>query len=57
MNEDITFCANRKCNCHKCARHPNKVKLPIPHSFADLENTQYCKKTRKEACENENKIN
>lgn len=44
IQEDTMFCINRKCSCKKCTRHPSKIKLPILHSFADLENTQYCTK-------------
>ena len=48
-SEDITFCMNRKCNYKKCERNPKHIRLLIPHSFAYLEDTDYCPKKRKAA--------
>lgn len=42
MSDDITFCAS-KCNNKKCFRHPSNIKIQyIPHSFADLKDTEHC---------------
>lgn len=34
MSEDITFCANSKCDDKSCKRNMKKIKLSIPHAFA-----------------------
>ena len=48
MSEDMTFCMNKECAMKKCVRHPKHIKRhDIPHSFADLEGTEYCIKTIK----------
>ena len=46
-SEDITYCMNENCKEMKCFRNPKHIKLPIMHSFADLEGTEDCYKTRK----------
>lgn len=43
-SEDITYCINENCDYMKCFRNPKHIKLPIPHSFAFLENTEDCPK-------------
>lgn len=50
-SEDITYCVNEKCDCLKCFRNPKHIKLPIPHSFAFLENTEDCYKKQKKVGE------
>lgn len=45
-SEDITYCMNENCNKMKCFRNPKHIKLPIPHSFEFLENTEDCYKKR-----------
>ena len=46
MSEDMTFCINKECILKKCARHSKHIKRhDILHSFADLEDTEYCIKT------------
>lgn len=52
-SEDITFCFNYKCNIKKCIRNPKRIKLPIPHSFAYLEDTEYCMKKKKGGVKND----
>ena len=47
-SEDITFCFNRKCTYKACFRNPKNIKQMIPHSFAYLENTDYCPKNKKQ---------
>ena len=43
MNEDITFCDNKKCKVKRCFRNPKNIEhFYIPHSFASLEGTDYC---------------
>lgn len=54
-SEDITFCFNYKCNIKKCIRNPKRIKLPIPHSFAYLEDTEYCMKKKKGGVKNDRK--
>ena len=51
MQEDITYCANTKCENISCDRNPKNIRQPIPHSFAALEGTEYCKKGER-ACRN-----
>ena len=46
-SEDITYCMNENCNEMKCFRNPKHIKQMIPHSFAFLEGTEDCYKTRK----------
>lgn len=46
MSEDITFCFS-ECESMKCFRNKKHIKLQMPHSFADLEGTDYCIKERK----------
>lgn len=42
ISDDITFC-NSKCQRRSCFRHPSNIRLHnIPHSFSDLEGTEYC---------------
>ena len=42
MSDDITFCGS-ECNNKKCFRHPANIAEPrIPHSFADIKETEYC---------------
>ena len=48
LSEDITFCMNDKCEEMKCFRNPKHIRLPILHSFAFLEGTEYCIKTNKD---------
>ena len=43
-SDDITFCAD-KCDDVQCFRHPNNIlHYNIPHSFAYLKDTEYCRK-------------
>lgn len=51
MQEDITYCVNTDCKNIDCDRNPQNIKQSIPHSFADLEGTEYCKKGER-ACRN-----
>ncbi|MGN1130219.1 MAG: hypothetical protein ACI4Q8_02615 [Ruminococcus sp.] len=54
MNEDITFCDNRKCKNKKCFRNPKNIKhFEIPHSFASLKGTDYCPISEKEVSRND----
>ena len=46
-SEDITWCSNRKCTVLKCERNPKHIKQMREHSFAELENTDYCPKSKK----------
>lgn len=46
MTEDITYCSNSKCGYLRCERNPKHIKLPIPHSFAELEGTDLCYKAQ-----------
>lgn len=47
MSEDITFCLS-DCKLKKCVRNKKNIKqFGIPHSFAYLENTEYCLKNKK----------
>lgn len=35
FSDDITFCANKKCDDVECCRNPKNIKhIDIPHSFA-----------------------
>ena len=43
-SEDITYCMNRECKVMKCERNPKNIKEMKPHSFASLEDTDYCEK-------------
>ena len=43
-SEDITYCMNKTCNIIKCERNPKHIKEMKPHSFAYLEDTDYCEK-------------
>lgn len=53
MNEDITFCNKQKCKIMSCERNPNNIRIwSIPHSYAELENTEYCKKKERNKDEN-----
>lgn len=45
MREDITYCMS-ECDDMKCFRNKRHIKLPIPHSFADLEGTECCCKVQ-----------
>ena len=51
MQKDITYCVNTDCKNIDCDRNPQNIKQSIPHSFADLEGTEYCKKGER-ACRN-----
>lgn len=43
-SDDITFCAD-KCEDIRCFRHPyNILHHDIPHSFAYLKDTEYCRR-------------
>ena len=43
-SDDITFCVS-KCNRKSCFRHPSNIRCPwMPHSFAELKDTEYCDK-------------
>ena len=42
-SEDITWCG-RECEEMKCRRNQKHIRLPIPHSFADLKDTEDCYK-------------
>ncbi len=48
MSEDITWCGKWDCENLECFRNPKHIKLDIPHSFALLENTEFCIKTKEE---------
>ena len=49
MTEDITYCSNNKCGYLRCERNPKHIKLPIPHSFAELDRTDLCYKAASRA--------
>lgn len=51
MNEDITYCMS-ECNDMKCFRNNKHIKLPIPHSYAFLEETEDCHKIKQKEGEN-----
>ena len=42
MTEDITFFFVLTCEYMECIRNSKHIKLPIPHSFADFKDTEYC---------------
>ena len=45
MDDDITFCINgwKECGLTRCERHPSNISdKSIPHSFAELYQTEYC---------------
>lgn len=47
-SEDITFCANDKCEVMECVRNPKHIKQHWrEHSFAFLEGTEDCLKKEK----------
>ena len=46
MTEDITYCSNNRCGYLRCERNPKHIKLPIPHSFEDLDRTELCYKAQ-----------
>ena len=40
--DDITFCCD-DCQVFRCERHPGNIMHPeLPHSFANLYQTEYC---------------
>lgn len=41
LSEDITWCG-RECNVTECRRNQVHIKLLIPHSFADLKDSEEC---------------
>lgn len=47
--DDITWCRNRRCNNKKCERNPKRIRwTPCKeYSFADLDGTDYCEKTKR----------
>lgn len=46
--EDITWCSKRNCDRMKCERNRKHIRPTLrPLSFADLENTDYCPKKRR----------
>lgn len=47
-SEDITYCMNKKCKIMKCERNPKHIRELKPHSFAYLEDTEYCEKGSEE---------
>ena len=45
MSDDMTFCSNNKCGRLRCERNPKRIKVHyIPHSFMELDGTEYCYK-------------
>ena len=43
--DDITFCMNgwHECSVIRCERHPHNIQdKTIPHSYAELYQTEYC---------------
>lgn len=46
MSEDITYCSNNKCGYLRCERNQKHIKLPVPHSFAELDGTDLCYKAQ-----------
>lgn len=46
MTEDVAYCSNKKCGYLRCERNQKHIKLPIPHSFADLDGTKSCYKVQ-----------
>ena len=46
MSEDITYCSNNKCGYLSCERNQKHIKLPVPHSFAELDGTDLCYKAQ-----------
>jgi len=46
MTEDITYCTKQNCGYLRCERNQKHIKLPIPHSYAKLEGTEFCYKNR-----------
>ena len=47
MTRDITYCS-KDCKNLVCERNYKHIHDTYPHSFADLEDTNYCNKVRKE---------
>ncbi len=48
-NQDISFCANRKCENTKCERHYDNIDwsvMPPWRSFVEFEGTKYCPKNK-----------
>lgn len=48
--DDITWCSNKKCTRMTCERNPKNIRPSViqkEYSFADLEGTIYCSKTKK----------
>ena len=48
MTEDITYCTKQNCGYLRCERNLKHIKLPIPHSYAKLEGTEFCYKNRED---------
>ena len=48
IDQDITFCSNRKCQSKTCKRHHSNANWSVKpyHSFSDFTDTQYCPKKR-----------
>lgn len=46
MTEDITYCSRSNCCYLRCERNHKHIKQSVPHSFAELEGTNYCYKER-----------
>lgn len=48
IQQDITFCSNRRCRMKNCHRHHFNADWSVKpyHSFADFTGTQYCPKER-----------
>ena len=48
IDQDITFCSNRKCQRKGCKRHHFNADWSVKqyHSFADFTGTQYCPKVK-----------
>lgn len=51
--EDITWCMNKYCTVTKCERNPKHIKQMKSHSFAYLEGTDYCEKSKSDKSESE----
>ena len=41
MTEDITYCIS-DCPYMRCKRNKKNIYKSIPHSYAELKNTEYC---------------